>query len=519
VRTTVIPSLLKDSVSQSVLEKLDSALDEKKDDAFKLIKENEEKFSAMISQGEKKARQNLNQTVEINLPIVAAKKQAAGEPQLAQALTILNNPSKYPPVYVEAAQKGVQEARAKIAVAVDAEITKQVKENRKLLAETIKNYKLEVKEKIKEAREEKQAEIKSRIKELHKETTIQEVAIRLARKVNGNTAVYFQIGKMALDGAFITEDNRRTDIEDHLTKADPTIRLLSPYGSFAVGTGLIKEFQYNSGTKTWKLRADIAGYHYRFPFLNGNDYIASFLNASEEDYNKNKKLWNINTAFGRLLFELDRLAFFISGSYGEHQSWGTGFDWQFTDKNHLVVSFYNGNHNTAKQSISLYVTHEFSEQFAMHLGFNRIVGFEGSNHSWGSYDRNELVIGARYRFYALGHVELIAEAYAAQNDNPSEAHRYDSFKEEEFGARVSLTYRFPTHLEKLERSIAKTTQALVTVSKNIISAQEKINSNTFDAKNKIALQSQIKEWQKEKNDLEIKFTQLTAEKNKLTSRP
>lgn len=290
--------------------------------------------------------------------------------------------------------------------------------------------------------------------------------VRLGRKTGPNTVQFLFFGKGILDGAFKTDGNRRTELEAMMPISDITTRLLSPYATSQIGWGFTHTFQRANGKK-WSIRGELAAFHYRIPYLNGNQFISDFLHLSDEDYAQNKDLWNLDSAFGRLLFDFDRFTFFVSGSTGRRSTIGAGFDWKLTNRNHLQFSFYQGQHNIAQQSFSLYLTHEFSQAFNSFVGYTHVDGMNGGEHAeWGAYDRDEFVLGLRYRmeFYpvlknlvAHKDASIFVEVY--HDKNSSRSGTTGDFKKEVQGLRVGWSIEFESifksKLERLESRQAK----------------------------------------------------------------
>jgi hypothetical protein len=525
VRTTLVPTLLKSQVSGHVLQKIDHVIADKKNEGFAQIAAAEKNYQAQIDAGAQKARSEIPQMVDSLLPQIAAQKAASGDPRLSQALFVLSHQSSFTPAQIQAATEGVELAKNQIGQTIESTISEEVSKNEKLLKQTIAAAKSDALEKLAEAREAARQEIKRRLNDLQLETSIQEVAIRVGRKVSKNTVVYFQIGKTSIDGAFIADDDRRTFIENLKPNSDLTTRLLSPSSTFAVGGGFVKVY-HRENKKSWALRGDLAAYHYRLPFVNGNQFISDFLNLSDQDYRDHKDLFNLNTGFGRLLFDFGRFAYFVSGSVGEHNSFGTGFDWQFTSSNHLIVSFYSGNHKMARQSFSIYMTHDFTQKFTAYCGYNKALKMQGGERSdWGQYHRGELVLGGRYH---MGHMpvpgnfanepklDLFLEGYIANNKSLA-ASRSEDFKNSENGVRAGLSLDWDIIFKgPLERAQADLNDSEVKIQKleKEISEMNLILNQGYKS-SRWHRNKQILLTEKEKNNYLSKISSKVSEKQKL----
>jgi hypothetical protein len=419
VRISAVPFLLRESVGEKVLvqvrDEIDHKFSEVTADTQAQIAAAEAAAYQKLAAGKAEALSQVGAITDAKLAEIAATN-----PALAQAIQYQNQSP--------AAKAAVEEATAKIEAAVRAKIDSEIEKNRALIESTIAETKRSAATQLDEAYQqvirEQIARINERLDRIQTETTLQEVAIRYVRKVSANRAVYMQVGKISPELGLSYGPEHRTYIENLRGGRDIPTALSGPHSTAGINVGMVQNLTFGNG-QDMRVKLDTFIYKDRTSFIDGNDFIATLLSLSDEDFEDHMDIGNLDSGMVRLMVETEKVAAFVSGAFsanGEHHSIAAGVEWKITPLTRLTINGYTGDRVQASDAVSVFLSREITPSLTIYGGYTRTSNRQNSLVSHNSYNSQEWVVGASKSLpelnvgWVFSNVRIGIEAYTEQRD-------------------------------------------------------------------------------------------------------
>ena len=213
--------------------------------------------------------------------------------------------------------------------------------------------------------------ISERIDEIQTETSIQELAITAAKPLaGGDKLVFFRIGKYKPQFGPSLNNSLRTELEALRPVSSRTQRMTSTVATGAVGGGLV------SRGDGYSLRAEMALFHDRIPWISAEDYIANVVRMDENSYDEHKKIGRLDSGAIRFNLQVPGGEGYLSvGSYDQDAAWSVGAIIRVSPRDRLFIDFSDGDRDYLERGYSVAYAHDFDglgRKLSLYLGYEHL---------------------------------------------------------------------------------------------------------------------------------------------------
>ncbi|MCB0347865.1 MAG: hypothetical protein KDD37_03475 [Bdellovibrionales bacterium] len=221
------------------------------------------------------------------------------------------------------------------------------------------------------------------------EVTAQEITIGMPFFVNENQDIYFKLGKEHTEATPFARDKTRISPD----KAQ-TLGSTGGTGFIAVGSQLTTD----SGMV---ITTEIRAFSERPAYLEAFDYLARYINASDDEYDNYKNIYSLNSVGGKIEVSTeDRKIQFGASAYdhngdrgNEYTVWG---NFEVSHNTRLGLTSFSGNNGLSANSIEL---SRAMGAFTAHVRQTWVRGYDHPTTLDKEKDNyTETAVGASYSF-------------------------------------------------------------------------------------------------------------------------